>query len=124
MYVYTAQPNIIIIAATDLPSKNLDVVGVPSAEFIYDFAENQPNVTAYAVSFDISPTSYNAATTNYRYQLWYNSSLTARNYPIAGAPPFLPGYLEPVNDAMVSVVRALDEAISKDNFKGAVYLHG
>ncbi len=99
-------------ALTALPSQNLGYVGVPSEDFIYNFADANENVTTWAVSFTISPDTNNAAITNYRYQLWHHSTLTARNYPVAGAPPFVPGTLEPVNDQVLSVVRALDEAIS------------
>lgn len=72
-------------------------------------------MTSWAVSFDISPASYDSSVTNYRYQLWYNASLVARNYPVAGAPPFIPGTLEPLDESVTSVIRAIDEAISKFN---------
>lgn len=100
------------VALTSLPSSNLGIVKVPDEQFIYNFADRYPNVTSWAVSFDIYPSVSNSSVTNYAYTLWFNNTRQLRNFPITGAPPFVPGILEPYDDNIVGLMRGIDEAIS------------
>ena len=101
-----------------LPKQNLGVVGVASEDFIYSFAERNPNVTAWAVSFStfqstkaLNNGAQSQTVNEIQYQLWYNASLTTRLFRIKGAPPFVASGVEPFNDEVAAMVRALDEAI-------------
>lgn len=73
----------------------MDIVPVPDADFIYDFTLQNPNTTAWAVSF-----SQPAASTpiNIQYQLWFNATNTANFSDIFGR-------------SVLSFVRGLDESI-------------
>ncbi|KAI8611892.1 hypothetical protein BC830DRAFT_1068307 [Chytriomyces sp. MP71] len=67
---------------------------VSSQDFIYNYSATYPNVTRWAVTFDTQTRPY----LNVRYQVWYNSSLTANG-------------TDPLGRELASVVRGLDEAI-------------
>ncbi|KAI8838123.1 hypothetical protein BC829DRAFT_404623 [Chytridium lagenaria] len=69
---------------------------VPSQDFIYNYALNNPNLTRWAVTFDTK--NPGAANVNVRYQVWFNASLTANVSDIFGRE-------------LLSVVRGLDESI-------------
>ncbi|KAJ3117495.1 ATP-binding cassette sub- A member 1 [Phlyctochytrium bullatum] len=69
---------------------------VPDQDFIYNYALNNPNVTRWAVNFDIR--NPGTPQVNVRYQLWFNASLTANASDLFGRE-------------MLSVTRGLDEAI-------------
>ena len=104
-----------------LPSSDLGIVGVASDDFVHKFVQTNPNVTAWAVSIDVSPSPFNSSVTNYQYQLWYNHTTTLRPFPVKGAPPYVPPPKEPMNDEIVRVMRALDEAIC--TFKILLSIH-
>ena len=96
---------------TDLPDGKLDVVGVPSEQFIYEFAEANPNVTQIAVAFDIAPSTFDAQYTNFRYQIWFNMTESAKRYRVPNAPPYVLSSVEPLDLPLASMMRAIDEAI-------------
>ncbi|PVZ98997.1 hypothetical protein BB558_004991 [Smittium angustum] len=75
------------------PSKTYGIVSAPEQNFIYNYALNNPNTTAFGVTFDIDK-----ANDIYKYQLWFNSTVQ-RN---ASAP---------FNIRVLSLVRGIDEAI-------------
>lgn len=77
------------------PSGSLGYVPVPSEEFIYDYLFENPNITQYAISFDIDD---GGSSVNYRYDLWYNYTLVANGSDYYSAQ-------------LLSTMRALDEAI-------------
>lgn len=87
-----------------LPTENLGIVKVPNQDFIYNFVDKNPNVTAWGISFQNVGTKLS-------YELWYNFTNTARKYRVSGAPAFVAGFTEPFNDDILAIVRNLDLAI-------------
>ncbi|KAJ1554144.1 ATP-binding cassette sub- A member 1 [Cladochytrium tenue] len=79
---------------TPSAADNSLIYPVPSQDYIYNYANTYPNVTRWAVVFDV----VSNPTVNVRYQLWYNATLTANLSDIFGRE-------------LSSVVRGLDEAI-------------
>ena len=77
------------------PNKIYDIVPVPSADFIYDFTLQNPNTTAWGVTFNQPAT---ATPLNIQYQLWFNATNNANKSDIFGRQ-------------VLSFVRGLDEAI-------------
>jgi hypothetical protein len=82
-------------SVTDAPSRVLDIVPVPDADFVYNFTLQNPNTTAWAISFN-QPAS--SPSLNVQYQLWFNATNTANKSDIFGR-------------TVLSFVRGLDEAI-------------
>jgi ABC-type Na+ transport system ATPase subunit NatA len=76
-------------------SASLDIVPVPSADFIYDYAIKFPNTTAWGVVFN-QPAR--PGPTNIQYQIWFNATNTANKTDIFGR-------------TVLSLMRGLDEAI-------------
>jgi len=74
-----------------------DIIHVPNSNFIYNYALNHQNITNFGIVFDIAKENN---ITNYRYQLWYNSTL---NY----------NKTDPFGSRVASVSRGIDEAIIK-----------
>ncbi|KAJ3265621.1 hypothetical protein HDU76_012031, partial [Blyttiomyces sp. JEL0837] len=88
-----------------MPTSNADstiIYPVPSQDFIYNFAFQNPNVTAWAVTFDTEKGSSStlSTATNVRYQVWYNASNVVNR-----------ATADPIGRQLVSVVRTMDEAI-------------
>ncbi|KAG9301727.1 hypothetical protein G9A89_002959 [Geosiphon pyriformis] len=52
------------------PDKNFGIIAVPDASFIYNYTLYNPNITLFGIEF----TTVSGPPTNYRYQIWYNSS--------------------------------------------------
>ncbi|ORX44545.1 hypothetical protein BCR36DRAFT_359698 [Piromyces finnis] len=77
--------------------KKYDVVHVPNSDFIYNYALNHQNITNFGIVFDVKK---EANITNYRYQLWFNSTSNYNNTDIFGS-------------RLASVARGIDEAIIK-----------
>ncbi|ORX83599.1 P-loop containing nucleoside triphosphate hydrolase protein, partial [Anaeromyces robustus] len=77
------------------PDKRHDLIHVPNSSFIYDYSLNNQNYTFFGVVFDIKKDN---DVTNFRYQVWYNSTI---NY----------NQTDPFGSRVSSVVRGLDEAI-------------
>lgn len=99
-----------------LPPTSLSVVGVPDRDFIYNFVSKYPNITGWGISFSQATSSRvisgNLETvTDIQYELWYNVTDSARKFRPQGAPPFVITYVEPHNDDVVAMYRAIDEAI-------------
>ena len=99
-----------------LPNRRLSVVAVPNAAFIYDHTDKFQNVTNWGIVFNRgqSQRALNGqvkTVTDIQYQLWYNVTDTQRKFRVSGAPPFVIGSVEPMNDDVVAMTRALDEAI-------------
>ncbi|KAI3645060.1 hypothetical protein MP228_011224 [Amoeboaphelidium protococcarum] len=91
------------------PTGRLGVVAVPNEQFIYSFVEKFPNSTSFGINFG---RTVNAQGKNViQYQLWYNFTDTATKYRVPGAPPEIVSATEPLNEKIVSMVRAVDEAI-------------
>jgi ABC-type multidrug transport system ATPase subunit len=85
---------------TDLyaaPDKVMDIVPVVNSDFVYDYVVQNPNKTAWAVSFS-QPNRETSPGTNIQYQLWFNATATANGSDIFGR-------------TVLSFVRGLDEAI-------------
>nr|KAJ3419409.1 ATP-binding cassette sub- A member 1 [Polyrhizophydium stewartii] len=76
------------------PTKVYDIVPVPDADFIYNYALKHPNTTAWGVTF--SQTA--ASPINIQYQLWFNATNAANGSDIFGRD-------------VLAFVRGLDEAI-------------
>ncbi|KAK9700667.1 hypothetical protein K7432_012081, partial [Basidiobolus ranarum] len=77
-----------------LPKTTLGFVAVPDYEFIYNYTLRHPNTTLYGIEFSTEP----GPPTNYRYQIWFNSTLMSNGTDVFG-------------DQILSLVRGLDEAI-------------
>ncbi|CAG8465050.1 7477_t:CDS:2 [Paraglomus occultum] len=82
------------LALTDVPTDNLGIIPVPNAQFIYDYTLQNPNTTLFGIEF----TTVHQPTTNYRYQIWFNSTQSANNSDV-------------FSDQIVAFQRGLDEAI-------------
>ncbi|KAL2914225.1 hypothetical protein HK105_206322 [Polyrhizophydium stewartii] len=76
------------------PTKVYDIVPVPDADFIYNYALKHPNTTAWGVTF--SQTA--ASPINIQYQLWFNATNAGNDTDIFGRE-------------VLAFVRGLDEAI-------------
>jgi len=76
--------------------KRYDLVHVPNSNFMYNYALNNQNYTYFGVLFDIKKDN---GITNYRYQIWYNSTL---NYNATDS----------FGSRVISVARGIDEAIA------------
>lgn len=92
-----------------MPGYDLGIVPVANPQFIYDFADKFPNVTAWGVSF--TPQAKLRDSKVPEYQLWYNYTNSARKNRVRGAPSFIFDNIEPYNDETLAMVRELDEAI-------------
>ncbi|CAG8495553.1 10807_t:CDS:2 [Ambispora gerdemannii] len=79
---------------TTRPDKKLGIVAVPDATFIYNYTLNNPNVTLFGIEFTIE----DGPPTNYRYQIWFNSTQTNNNSDV-------------FNEQLLSFQRGIDEAI-------------
>jgi len=77
--------------------KRHDIVHVPNSGFIYNYALNHQNITNFGVVFDVKK---EANITNYRYQVWFNSTLNYNKTDVFGT-------------RIASVARGIDEAIIK-----------
>lgn len=80
--------------------KSYDIVSCQDTEFIYDFVSKNPNTTQFAISFD---TKTDGNLTNYRYQIWYNYTVTNKFLSNNGGSD--------VYDGVLPIARAVDEAI-------------
>ncbi|KAJ3218065.1 ATP-binding cassette sub- A member 1 [Clydaea vesicula] len=81
------------------PTKNLGIVGVPNADFIYDYVFQNPNTTRWGITFNQTKNETGPTPNlNIQYQIWYNVSLTANSSDIFG-------------NELLGFVRGLDEAI-------------
>jgi hypothetical protein len=107
---------LLLLDVDSLPSKSLGVISVPNENFIYDFTDKNPNITAWGVVFQKFISPFEPGVTNYEYQLWFNFTESARKFRVKGAPSFVVGTREPFNDDVVAMMRGLDEAISKTIF--------
>jgi ABC-type multidrug transport system ATPase subunit len=56
-------------------TKKFDIVHVPNSNFIYNYTMSHVNTTSFGIVFDINKDSG----TNYRYQIWHNSTLEFNN---------------------------------------------
>jgi len=83
---------------TDIKERH-DIIHVPNSNFIHDYALNHQNITHYGIVFDIKQDN---GITNYRYQVWYNSTLNFNK-------------TDSYSSNVASVARGIDEAISKFN---------
>ncbi|KAJ3267738.1 ATP-binding cassette sub- A member 1, partial [Terramyces sp. JEL0728] len=77
------------------PTKIYDIVPVQNADFIYNYALQNPNTTSWGITFNQPANSQNI---NIQYQLWFNATNTANSSDIFGRQ-------------VLSMVRGLDEAI-------------
>ncbi|ORY28097.1 P-loop containing nucleoside triphosphate hydrolase protein [Neocallimastix californiae] len=77
-------------------TKKLDVIHVPNSNFMYNFALTHQNYTHFGLLFDIKK---DGDVTNYRYQVWYNSTLNKNGTDTFGS-------------RVISVARGIDEAIA------------
>lgn len=66
----------------------------PDADYIYNFALNHPNTTAFGIEFTIDQ----GPPANYRYQVWYNNTLSGNGTDLFG-------------HQTLALVRGMDEAI-------------
>eukprot|EP00833_Pecoramyces_ruminatium_P014179 jgi/Orpsp1_1/1188211/evm.model.d7180000063235.1 len=72
-----------------------DIVHVPNSSFIYNYSLKHQNITHFGIVFDIVK---NTNIINYRYQLWFNSSMNYNVSDIFGT-------------RVASISRGIDEAI-------------
>lgn len=79
---------------TDIKERH-DIIHVPNSNFIHDYALNHQNITHYGIVFDIKQDN---GITNYRYQVWYNSTLNFNK-------------TDSYSSNVASVARGIDEAI-------------
>jgi ABC-type Na+ transport system ATPase subunit NatA len=77
-----------------VPGETLGIVPVPNSDFIYDYTLHHPNVTTFGIEF----TSVAGPPINYRYQIWFNSTLMANNSDI-------------FSEQILAFQRGIDEAI-------------
>ncbi|CAG8573287.1 3953_t:CDS:2 [Acaulospora colombiana] len=82
------------LGLNDKLEKTLGIVPVQDANFIYNYTLLNPNVTMFAIEFSTDP----GPPTNYRYQIWFNGTLTANDTDFFG-------------DQVLSFQRGIDEAI-------------
>ncbi|ORX92586.1 hypothetical protein K493DRAFT_316510 [Basidiobolus meristosporus CBS 931.73] len=76
------------------PKTKLGMVPVANYEFIYNYTLQNPNKTLFGIEFSTEP----GPPANYRYQVWFNSTLMSNGTDVFG-------------DQVLSLVRGLDEAI-------------
>ncbi|KAG9307579.1 hypothetical protein G9A89_023144 [Geosiphon pyriformis] len=76
------------------PEKNMGIIAVPDAPFIFNYTLNNPNVTLFGIEF----TSVPGPPTNYRYQIWFNSTQSNNNSDV-------------FSEQLLSFQRGIDEAI-------------
>ncbi|KAG9305342.1 hypothetical protein G9A89_007837 [Geosiphon pyriformis] len=76
------------------PDKNLGIIAVPDASFIYDYTLYNPNITLFGIEFTTDP----GPPINYRYQVWLNSSLSNNASNV-------------FSEQLLSLQRGIDEAI-------------
>jgi hypothetical protein len=94
-----ATSNLTSLTYAPSSSDSTVIYPVASSDYIYNFAIASPNVTRWAVTFDIlQPPAYNY--TNVRYQVWFNATLTANRSDAFGRE-------------LTSMIRGIDESISK-----------
>ncbi|CAG8495111.1 18204_t:CDS:2 [Cetraspora pellucida] len=77
-----------------IPTSTLGIVPVPNADFIYNYTLNHPNVTMFGIEFSTVP----GPPVNYRYQIWFNSTLMANGSDVFG-------------EQVLALQRGVDEAI-------------
>ncbi|CAG8468063.1 989_t:CDS:2, partial [Scutellospora calospora] len=77
-----------------IPTSTLGIIPVPDANFIYNYTLNHPNVTMFGIEFSnvLGPPA------NYRYQIWFNSTLMANGSDVFG-------------EQLLALQRGIDEAI-------------
>ncbi|KAJ2990991.1 ATP-binding cassette sub- A member 1 [Globomyces sp. JEL0801] len=92
---YTLQVQDDIKDVKQAPNKIYDIVPVPDEDFIYNYALQNPNTTAWGITFNQPKESPNV---NIQYQLWFNATNNANGTDIFGR-------------AVLSMVRGIDEAI-------------
>lgn len=80
--------------ASKVPDTTLGMVPVPNADFIYDYTLQNPNVTLFGIEFS----SVKTPLINYRYQIWFNSSLMTNSSDFFG-------------EQVLALQRGIDEAI-------------
>ncbi|RKP12550.1 hypothetical protein BJ684DRAFT_5473, partial [Piptocephalis cylindrospora] len=74
--------------------RSYGILPAPNADYIYNFALNHPNATAFGVEFTIEQ----GPPANYRYQVWYNNTLSGNGTDLFG-------------HQTLALVRGVDEAI-------------
>ena len=82
-------------------TSSIDIASVPSADFIYDYAIKQPNVTRWGITFSQSTLPNGGR--NIRYQIWHNTSLTLNSTSLTA---------DLFNRDVIAITRGIDEAIS------------
>ena len=84
--------------ANAAPSGSLDIVQVPSEDFLKQYVIDHPNTVAWGVLFNQSASS-SPERLNIQYQVWYNVTTSAK------------GTVDFVGEDVVAFVRGMDEAI-------------
>ncbi|CAG8489659.1 3135_t:CDS:2, partial [Dentiscutata erythropus] len=83
------------IATLDfIPTSTLGIVPVSDANFIYNYTLNNPNITLFGIEFSTDQ----GPPVNYRYQIWFNSTLMANQTDMFG-------------EQVLALQRGIDEAI-------------
>ncbi|CAG8683115.1 18808_t:CDS:2 [Gigaspora rosea] len=77
-----------------IPTSTLGIVPVPDANFIYSYTLNHPNITMFGIEFS----TVQGPPVNYRYQIWFNSTLMANQSDVFG-------------EQLLALQRGIDEAI-------------
>lgn len=77
-----------------IPMSTLGIVPVPDANFIYNYTLNHPNITMFGIEFS----TVQGPPVNYRYQIWFNSTLMANQSDVFG-------------EQILALQRGIDEAI-------------
>ncbi|CAG8640339.1 5302_t:CDS:2, partial [Funneliformis mosseae] len=78
------------------PGITLGMVPVSSADFIYDYILQYPNVTIFRIEF----TTVEGPPKNYRYQIWLNSTLMTNNSDVFSEQVL--AFQREINEAIVS----------------------
>ncbi|RIA85383.1 hypothetical protein C1645_781967 [Glomus cerebriforme] len=77
-----------------IPDETLGMVPVANPDFIYDYTLQHPNVTTFGIEFN----SLAGPPINYRYQIWFNSTLMANDSDV-------------FSEQVLAFQRGIDEAI-------------
>ncbi|TPX33176.1 hypothetical protein SmJEL517_g03814 [Synchytrium microbalum] len=92
-------PMVIESAVSDpgfFPARQMDIVPVPNADYIYNFTLYHPNYTSWGIVFNYSPTP----NPNYQYQIWYNSTQVSNGSDIFGRD--LTGFMRGIDEAIIT----------------------
>lgn len=92
---YTLKIDPALSSVDESPTAVRDIIPVPNADFIYDYALKHPNTTAWGVTFNQAAAGLPV---NIQYQLWFNATNSANGTDIFGR-------------TVLSMIRGLDEAI-------------